>query len=690
MDEQQLKMTRNIGLTAHIDAGKTTTTERILYYAGRIHRIGNVDQGTATMDWMIQEQERGITITSAATYCSWDGYSINIIDTPGHVDFTVEVERSMRVLDGLIVVLCAVGGVQPQTETVWRQADRYSIPRIAFINKMDRTGADFFRVAKSINKQLGASPIIVTLPIGSEGSFTGIVDIIKMEAVTYGDDLGQDLKRGPVPEEMMEAANEWRGKMIEKLADIDDEVAEKYLSDEVPDEKLIIAALRRATIANKAIPVLCGSALKNKGIQPLLDRVLDLLPSPLDVPPVKGINPKTEEEESRNTNDSEPLAALAFKIANDPYLGYITYVRVYSGKFSKGSVVYNVNKRARERVTRILRMHANDREDREALTAGEIGAISGLKVSTTGDTLTAEHKQIMLENIKFPEPVISAAIEPHSQAEYEKLVEALRKLSSEDPTFKTKVDDETGQMIISGMGELHIEIIIDRLQREFNVKAKLGKPMVAFKETIKKDVKCEGRHVHQTGGRGMYGHVILKLSPMESGAGFEFKNEVKAGDVSKEFMSAIKEGVEEALSSGVLGSYPVIDVSATVIGGSMHEVDSCDIAYKIAASKAVKDGLERATPVLKEPIMKVEIITPEQYLGDIIQDINARRGRIVNMEPAVGNAQIVKALIPLAEMFGYATELRNKSQGRATHSMEFHIYEEVPVKMCDELLGKSA
>jgi elongation factor G len=690
MNEQQLKMTRNIGLTAHVDAGKTTTTERILYYAGRIHRIGDVDQGTATMDWMIQEQERGITITSAATYCTWDGYSINIIDTPGHVDFTVEVERSMRVLDGLIVVLCAVGGVQPQTETVWRQADRYSIPRIVFVNKMDRTGADFHRVVEELISHLGALPVVIAIPIGAEDSFEGMVDLIKMESITYGDDLGQEILRGPVSGGLLKTAKKWRAKMIERLADIDDTIAEKYLAEEEPDEEAITAALRKATIGNKIIPVLCGAAMKNKGIQALLDKVLDLLPSPLDVPPVKGLNPKTEEEEERQPSDSEPLAALAFKIANDPFLGYIAYVRVYSGKFTKGSTVYNVNKRARERITRILRLHANDREDRDALTAGEIGAISGLKVTTTGDTLSAEHKQILLENIRFPEPVISAAIEPHSQGEQEKLMEALRKLSSEDPTFKTRVNDETGQLIISGMGELHIEIIVDRLLREFSVKCKLGTPMVAYKETIKRAVECEGRHIHQSGGRGQYGHVILRLSPMAAGEGFEFINEAKAGDIPKEYLNAIRGGVEEALSSGVLSSFPVIDVSATLIGGSMHEVDSSDLAFTIAASKAVKDGLGRAAPVLKEPIMKVEVITPDQYLGDVMNDVNARRGRIVNMEPAIGNANIIKALIPLAEMFGYATDLRNKSQGRATYSMEFHVYDEVPVNMMNELLGKSA
>ncbi len=690
MNEQQLKNTRNIGLAAHIDAGKTTTTERFLYYTGRVHRIGQVDEGTATMDWMVQEQERGITITSAATYCSWNESSINIIDTPGHVDFTVEVERSMRVLDGLIVVLCAVGGVQPQTETVWRQADRYHIPRIAFINKMDRIGADFYSVVKNINKQLGAVPVTVAIPIGAESSFEGSIDLIRMETVTYGDDLGVVLNRRPVEGELLETAREQRAKMIETLAEHDDEFAEKYLAEVELTEEMIISTLRRCTIAGSVVPVLCGSALRNKGIQPLIDAVVAYLPSPLDVPPVIGLNPKTEEEETRKPLDSEPLAAIAFKIANDPFLGYLTYIRVYSGKLIKGANVYNVNKRVRERPTRILRMHANDREDRESLTAGEIGAISGLKVTTTGDSLSAEHKQILLENIKFPEPVISVAIEPRSQTEYQKMVDSLKKLASEDPTFKAYFDEEMGQTIISGMGELHLEIIVDRLLREFNVKGKVGKPMVAYKETITKTVESEGRYIRQSGGKGQYGHVILRTAPLAAGTGFVFKNEVRTGDVPKEYIPSIKEGIEEALSSGALSGYPVIDVEVTLIGGSTHEVDSTDIAYKIAASKACKDGLFKAGPILKEPVMKVEIITPEPYLGDVIQDINARRGRLASMEPAIGNAHIVKALIPLAEMFGYATDLRNKSQGRATYSMEFFVYEEVPGSLSGSLLGRSA
>jgi elongation factor G len=690
MDEQHLKNTRNIGLAAHIDAGKTTTTERFLYYTGRVHRIGEVDSGTATMDWMVQEQERGITITSAATYCSWNDHSINIIDTPGHVDFTVEVERSMRVLDGLIVVFCAVGGVQPQSETVWRQADRYSIPRIAFINKMDRTGANFANVVESIKKQLGATPLPVAIPIGAEGDFAGSIDLIRMESITYGDDLGVSITRGPVPADLLSNAQDFRTKMIEKLADIDDEVAEKYINEEEVSEEMIVKALRRGTLANKIVPVLCGSALRNKGIQPLIDAVLAYLPSPLDVLPVKGINPKTEEEEIRKPQDGEPLAALAFKIANDPFLGYITFIRVYSGKLLKGTNVYNSNKRMRERPTRILRMHANDREDREALTAGEIGAISGLKVTTTGDTLSAEHRQIVLENIKFPEPVISVAIEPRSQAEYQKMADSLKKLTSEDPTFKAFFDEEMGQTIISGMGELHLEIIVDRLFREFNVQGKVGKPMVAYKETITRTIESEDRYVRQSGGKGQYGHVVLKLAPKPAGAGFEFKNTARTTDIPKEYLNSIREGIEEALSSGALNGYPVIDIAVTVTGGSTHEVDSTEIAYKIAASKACREGLGKAGPILKEPIMKVEIITPDQYLGDVIQDVNARRGRLANMEPGLGNAHIVKALIPLAEMFGYATDLRNKSQGRATYTMEFHVYEEVPDNLSETLLGRSA
>jgi elongation factor G len=690
MNEQQLKKTRNLGLTAHIDAGKTTTTERILYYAGRVHRIGEVDEGTATMDWMVQEQERGITITSAATYCAWNDCSINIIDTPGHVDFTVEVERSMRVLDGLIVVFCAVGGVQPQSETVWRQANKYHIPRIAFINKMDRVGADFFRVVERMKKQLEMTPVPVAIPIGSESAFEGTIDLISMESITYGDDLGVVVNRGSVPEALAAEAGRWRALMIERLAEIDDKIADKFLADQPVEAELIVAALRKGTIENRIVPVLCGSALKNKGIQPLIDAAVAYLPSPMDIPAIVGINPKNGEPEARHSEDSEPLAALAFKVAHDPFLGTLTYIRVYSGRFKKGANVFNVNKSARERATRLLRMHANHREDLDELTSGDIGALGGLKFTTTGDTLSAEHKQILLENIKFPEPVIAVAIEPKSQAEYQKMVEALKKLAAEDPTFRARFDDEMGQTIISGMGELHLEIIVDRLHREFNVQGKVGKPMVAYKETISRVINSEGRYVRQSGGKGQYGHVILRLTPLAAGAGFEFENNAKSNEIPKEYINAIRAGVEEALTSGVLAGYPVIDIKVTVLGGTTHEVDSTDIAYKIAASMACRDGFEKAGPTLKEPLMKVEIITPDQYMGEVIQDINSRRGKLSGMEPSLGNTQCVRALIPLAEMFGYATELRNRSQGRATYSMEFLSYQEVPGDLSEVLLGRIA
>lgn len=690
MNEQKLKNTRVMGIAAHIDAGKTTTTERILFYSGRVHRIGEVDEGTATMDWMIQEQERGITITSAATYCQWGEHTINILDTPGHVDFTVEVERSMRVLDGLVVVFCAVGGVQPQSETVWRQADRYKVPRIVFINKMDRTGADFYKVVNRIQEQLGAAVVPVALPIGAEDGFLGCVDLIKMESIIHEDELGAVVKRGPIPGEITGAAAEWRRALVEKLADHDDILAEKYLAEEEISEQLIIEALRRATIAGKISPALCGSSLKNKGIQPLIDAIVNYLPCPLDVPAAAGVNPKTDETETRGHDDNEPLAALAFKIANDTFLGTLTYVRVYSGRIKKGATVYNVNKRSRERAGRLLRMHANHREDLEELSAGEIGAIGGLKNTSTGDTLSAEHRQILLENIRFPEPVISVAIEPRSQAEYQKMVDSLKKLANEDPTFKARFDEEMGQTIISGMGELHLDIIVDRLEREHKVRGKVGKPMVAYKETITETVTAQDKYIHQTGGKGQYGHVILRLSPMNEGGGFEFENQVSPNDVPREFMPDIKEGVESSLTSGPLGGYPVIDIRVTAVGGSSHDTDSTNIAFKIAAARACRDGLERAKPVLKEPVMKVEIFTPENHMGDVINDINARRGKLMSIEPAPGNSQQVKALVPLAEMFGYATELRNRSQGRATYTMEFHCYREVPSELTRELLGMSA
>ena len=690
MNEQELKNTRNIGLAAHIDAGKTTTTERILYYAGRVHRIGEVDSGTATMDWMIQEQERGITITSAATYCKWNNCSINIIDTPGHVDFTVEVERSMRVLDGMIVVFCAFGGVQPQSETVWRQANKYHIPRIAFVNKMDRMGADYSRVFSMIENRLEITTVPMNIPIGAENDFEGVIDLIEMKSITYEDDLGVVMNKGEIPEELVEEAKKWREMMIDRVANNDDQIAEKYLADEEITNEEIKAAIRKLTISNKIVPVFCGSALKNKGIQPLIDGVVDYLPSPLDVPSVNGINPKTEEEETREADDNEALAALSFKIANDSYIGYLTFVRVYSGKIKKGSSVYNVNKKKRERVNRILRMHANRREDLDELSSGEIGAVVGMKDTTTGDTISSEHRQILLENIKFPEPVISVAIEPKSQADYKKMVESLTRLAGEDPTFRAYFDEEMGQTLISGMGELHLEIIIDRLLREFNVQGKVGKPMVAYKETISKQVESNSTYEQQAGGKPQYAKVCLRLIPQDPGSGFEFENDASADRIPRIFLTAIQQGVEETLTSGMLGGYPVIDIKAVVSDGESRDSESTEMAFKIAAGRACRDGIENAGPVLKEPIMKVEIVTPETYMGDVINDINARRGKMLKMEPSLGNTQCVQALIPLAEMFGYATELRNRSQGRATYSMEFDCYREVPEDLSMVLLGRTA
>jgi len=691
MKETELKKTRNIGFAAHIDAGKTTTTERVLYYSGRVHRIGEVDEGTATMDWMVQEQERGITITSAATYCEWKDHNINIIDTPGHVDFTVEVERSMRVLDGLVVVFCAVGGVQTQSETVWRQANKYNVPRMAFINKMDRVGADFAKVVKRIEEKLDAVPVPINIPYGAEAGFKGVIDLIRMQAVLYEDeDLGAKPVCQPVPEDILEEAKAWRSKMIERLADLDDEIAEKFLAEEEVPEKLIVDTLRRGTIDFTIVPVLCGSALKNKGVQPLIDAIVDYLPSPLEVKPVVGIDAHTGEKASRKADDDEPLAALAFKLTNDPFSGFLTYIRVYSGRLKKNTKVLNTNRRKKERITKIIRIHANHREELEEITAGAIGAVTGLKFTATGDTLSAEHKQIILDNITFPEPVISVAIEPQSQADFQKMGESLRSLSYEDPTFKTYFDEEMGQTIISGMGELHLEIIIDRLLREFKVQGKVGKPMVAYKETITKTVEAEGSYIKQSGGKGHYAKVTLRLQPAETGSGFKFKNEVGQDNIPEDFIPAVREGAESAATSGALGGYPVIDIFVTVTDGAYHKEDSDELSFRIAGSSAMKNGLREAGPVLKEPIMKVEVITPEDYMGDILQDLNARRGKMKEMEPSLGNTQCLTAMVPLAEMFGYATNLRNRSQGKATYSMEFHSYQEVPRDVSDVLLGKTA
>jgi len=683
-----LEKTRNIGIAAHIDAGKTTTTERILFYSGKIHRMGEVHEGAATMDWMAQEQERGITITSAATTCYWREHVINIIDTPGHVDFTVEVERSLRVLDGVIAIFCAVGGVQPQSETVWRQADRYGVPRIAFINKMDRTGADFYKDVQRIRERLGANAVPVQLPLGSEAQFEGVIDLVRMEAVRYLDDLGENYEIIPVPEDMKSRAREYRDHLIEAVAEVDEHLMEKYVEGQkiTPDE--IKAGIRTGTVKNKLVPVLCGSAFKNKGVQLLMDGVVDYLPSPLDVPPVKGVNPRTGEVETREASDNEPFCALAFKIAADPYVGRLTYIRVYSGSLRKGSHVMNASRGRRERISRILRMHANHREDMDQVFAGDIVATVGLQDTTTGDTLSDERRQIVLEAIQFPEPVISVAIEPRTKADQEKMDLALSRLSSEDHTFRTHVDSETGQTIISGMGELHLEIILDRLFREFKVEANHGKPQVAYREAISRPARGEGRYIRQTGGRGQYGHVILELEPLEPGSGNRFENKIVGGTIPKEFIPAIEGGVREALDSGVLAGFPAVDVKVAVVDGSYHEVDSSEIAFKIAASMALKDAMQKAQPMLKEPVMEVEVITPEEFVGDVISDLNSRRGEIEHVEAGAGGTQVIRASVPLAEMFGYATALRSATQGRASYTMEPSRYVEVPRQIAEELVYK--
>lgn len=683
-----LDRTRNIGIMAHIDAGKTTTTERILFYTGRVHRLGEVHDGAATMDWMIQEQERGITITSAATSCNWRDHAINIIDTPGHVDFTVEVERSLRVLDGAIGVFCAKGGVEPQSETVWRQADKYRVPRIAYVNKMDITGADFFNVVGAMRQRLNANAVPIQLPVGAEDNFRGIVDLVRMKAVFYYDDLGMQSEETEIPAEMLDLAREYREKMLETAAMHDEELLTRYLDGEIIGEGEIIRALRSATVAVKIVPVLCGSSYKNKGVQPLLDAVTDFLPSPLDVPAVQGFSPVTGEEVIREASDDEPFSALAFKIMSDPYVGKLTYFRVYSGTLASGSYVYNSTKGKRERVGRILRMHANHREEVREVATGDIVAAVGLKDTVTGDTLCSETGQLILENIIFPEPVIDVAIEPKTKADQEKMSLSLGKLSEEDPTFRARTDQETGQTIISGMGELHLEIIVDRLLREFKVGANVGKPQVAYKETIRTATRAEGRFVRQSGGRGQYGHVWLELEPLGPGQGYVFENKIVGGVIPKEYIPAIDVGVKEALNNGVLAGYPVVDVKAAVVDGSYHEVDSSEIAFKIAASMAFKNGAQKAGPLLLEPVMKVEVTVPEEYMGDVIGDISGRRGRIEGMEPRSGS-QIISARVPLSAMFGYATELRSRSQGRGTYSMEFSHYEEVPKTLAEEIVARS-
>jgi elongation factor G len=674
-----LDRVRNIGIMAHIDAGKTTTTERILYYTGRTHKMGEVHEGAATMDWMAQEQERGITITSAATTAEWRDHRINIIDTPGHVDFTVEVERSLRVLDGAVAVFDSVAGVQPQSETVWRQADRYAVPRIAFINKMDRTGADFFAAVQSMVDRLGAHPVPVQLPIGQEEHHRGVVDLVEMRAITYADDLGTKMDTGEVPAELREQAEEYHHQLIDSIAEFDDELMETYLMDEetvTPD--MLRRALRHGTIQSKITPVLLGSAFKNKGVQPLLDAVVDYLPSPLDVPPVHGIDPRTEHELSRRPAMDEPFSALAFKVMSDPYVGKLTYFRVYSGKVKAGDRVLNTTNGKTERIGRILQMHANHREERDEIGAGEIAAGVGLKQTTTGDTLAIDTAPIVLESMTFPDPVIAVAIEPKTKGDQDKLGGGLQRLAEEDPTFRVRTDEETGQTIIAGMGELHLEIIVDRLMREFKVDANVGRPQVAYRETVGRAVqKVEGKFVRQTGGRGQYGHAVINMEPSQPGEGYEFLDRIVGGKIPKEYIPSIDLGIQEAMESGVLAGYPVVDIRVELIEGSYHDVDSSEMAFKVAGSMAFKNAMQRAQPRLLEPVMAVEVVTPEDYLGDVMGNLNSRRGRVEHLEPS-GNAQLVKAIVPLAEMFGYATDLRSMTQGRATFTMQFERYEEVP------------
>jgi len=682
-----LDRVRNIGIMAHIDAGKTTTTERILYYTGRTHKIGEVHDGAATMDWMAQEQERGITITSAATTAFWRDHRINIIDTPGHVDFTVEVERSLRVLDGAVAVFDSVAGVQPQSETVWRQADKYKVPRIAFINKMDRTGANFFAAVQSMRDRLGANPVPVQIPIGQEDAFTGVVDLVEMNAIVYKDDLGQQFDVAEIPAELVEQAHEYHHQLIDVISAFDDEVLEAYLEDEnsvTADQ--IKRALRAGTLSDEITPVLLGSAFKNKGVQPLLDAVIDYLPSPLDVPPVRGVDPKTDQETERPATAEAPFSALAFKVMSDPYVGKLTYFRVYSGKLKAGDRVLNAKTGKTERIGRILQMHANHREEREEIGAGEIAAGVGLKQTTTGDTLAAENAPIVLESMSFPEPVISVAVEPKSKADQDKLGSGLARLAEEDPTFRVTSDEETGQTLISGMGELHLEIIVDRLKREFNVDANVGRPQVAYRETISKPAeKVQGRFVRQTGGSGQYGDAVINLYPQEPGKGYEFDDKITGGRIPKEYIPAVDAGIQEAMGSGVLAGYPVVDVRVELIDGSYHDVDSSERAFKIAGSMAFKEALKRAKPKLLEPVMSVEVTTPEEYLGDVMGNLNSRRGRIESMNP-LGNTQVVKAFVPLSQMFGYSTDLRSMSQGRATFHMDFDHYEEVPQSIASEIV----
>ena len=684
--EFPLLKTRNIGIMAHIDAGKTTTTERILFYTGVNYKIGETHDGAATMDWMDQEQERGITITSAATTAHWKGHRINIIDTPGHVDFTVEVERSLRVLDGSVTVLCAKGGVEPQSETVWRQADKYGVPRMCYVNKMDITGADFFHVVKMIKDRLKANPVPIQLPIGKEDTFRGIIDLVNMEADVYYDDLGKDIRVEPIPEDMVDLANEYRTQMIESVAETDDALFEKYCAGEEITTEELKKAIRAATIANKIVPVTCGTSYKNKGVQKLLDAIIDYMPAPIDVPAIKGVNPDTGEEEERISSDEEPFAALAFKIMTDPYVGKLCFFRVYSGKIAAGETAYNTNKHQRERFGRILQMHANERKDIDICYSGDIAAVVGTKNTTTGNTLCDEKHPIVLESMEFPEPVIKVAIEPKTKAGQEKMGIALSKLAEEDPTFRVYTDEETGQTIIAGMGELHLEIIVDRLLREFKVEANVGKPQVSYKETITKAMDEDCKYARQSGGKGQYGHVKITIEPNEPGKGYEFINKVVGGAIPKEYIPAVDAGIRGAMQAGVLAGYNVVDVKVTLNDGSYHEVDSSEMAFKIAGSMAFKNAMRKASPVLTEPIMKVTIVTPDDYMGDVMGDISSRRGAIQSMEPVAG-AQQITAFIPLAEMFGYATDLRSRTQGRGVYSMEPSHFAEVPKSIAEEIIN---
>jgi elongation factor G len=686
--EYPLSRTRNIGIMAHIDAGKTTTTERILYYTGKTYKIGEVHEGTAQMDWMVQEQERGITITSAATTCQWKGHWINIIDTPGHVDFTVEVERSLRVLDGAVAVFDAVAGVEPQSETVWRQADRYRVPRICFVNKMDRVGADFERTVGMIEDRLNAKPLVVQLPWGTEDAHVGVIDLVEMKGMRWTSERGEEWETVEIPDELRETALEWRHKLYEQLADHHEELMKQYVEGQEAEPKQLREALRDATLAVEGTPVLCGSAFKNKGVQPLLDAIVDYLPSPREVPPIQGLLPGSRETLDRPADDEQPFAALAFKIMSDPYVGRLTYFRVYSGTVRAGAHVQNSSKDRKERIGRILQMHANHREDKEAVFAGDIVAAVGLKHTTTGDTLCDPSNPVILESMSFPAPVISVAIEPKTKADQDKLGQALQRLSDEDPTFVVQYDEETGQTIIQGMGELHLEVLVDRLTREFNVQANVGKPQVAYRETIRDEVrKVDHRHVKQTGGRGQYAHVVVDVGPTGPGGGYEFVDKVTGGRIPREYIPSVDQGIQEAMESGVLAGYPMVDLRAVLVDGSSHEVDSSEMAFKIAGQAVLREAARRAKPVLLEPVMQIEVVTPEDYMGDVISDLTARRGKIERMDQR-GKDQAIRAHVPLAEMFGYATDLRSKTQGRATYTMQFHAYEEVPQGIAREIVAR--